>query len=104
MIPLQHMDDDAIHLVHDSDYIDFLKTIYQDWVTAGGTSDAAIAETFVHPSLVRSLDPEHYKKVASNNVRGKLGLYNFDLSVAYTQGMVFKAHVSRVFHFLTLNN
>ncbi|KAI7876613.1 Arginase/deacetylase, partial [Lichtheimia hyalospora FSU 10163] len=88
MIPLKTTDDyttQSLTLVHDSDYIEFLKTIYQDWVAAGGPADAAIAETFVHPSLVGPLDPEQYKRVASNNVRGKLGLYNFDLSVAYTQ-------------------
>lgn len=90
MIPLKQMDDytiqQSLHEAHESDYIEFLKTIYQDWVAAGGPSDAAIAETFAHPNLVGPLDPAHYKQIASNNVRGRLGLYNFDLSVAYTQG------------------
>ncbi|KAI9316867.1 hypothetical protein BX666DRAFT_2019341 [Dichotomocladium elegans] len=68
--------------VHDADFIQFLKTIYVEW-TRVGQSGPAIAETFAHPGMLLGTDDK--KQDPKLHVRGKLGLYNFDLSVAYTQ-------------------
>ncbi|KAG2210222.1 hypothetical protein INT47_003207 [Mucor saturninus] len=71
--------------VHRKDYIEFLQTIYHDWVTEGFPADACRVETFAHPSVVGKIDPEIVKKNAYLKATGRLGYYTCDLSVCFVK-------------------
>lgn len=72
--------------VHRKDYIEFLQTIYNDWVSEGFPADACMGETFVHPSIVGKIDPEIVRKTANLRAGGKIGYYTCDMSVCFVKG------------------
>lgn len=72
--------------VHDDDFIEFLSTIYNEWVAAGLPPAAAIGETFAHKSMLSKIDPAIYKKTAHLMPSARVGLYTMDMSVSYTKG------------------
>ncbi|KAL0095584.1 hypothetical protein F4703DRAFT_1825362 [Phycomyces blakesleeanus] len=69
--------------VHKREYVDFLSTIYKDWVDAGLPKDTVVSEIFGHCSMVGHLEPEEWKKKALETPSGRIGLYSFDLSVSF---------------------
>ncbi|KAI0658343.1 hypothetical protein C8Q70DRAFT_994975 [Cubamyces menziesii] len=66
--------------VHTEEYVDHLKTIYDDWVVDGGDKVAVLPETFLHHRLraPNSLDLSNLSPIA------RAGLYCFDLSCPIT--------------------
>ncbi|RDX50512.1 Arginase/deacetylase [Lentinus brumalis] len=60
--------------VHSHDYLQYLETIYEEWVAVGGDKTAVFPETFRHRQLQNSLSPEF------SNSSERKGNYCFDLS------------------------
>lgn len=71
--------------VHRKDYVDFLETIYQEWVDSGLTKDICIGDTFSQRSFVGKLDDETVRKNASGSCSGKMGYYVGDVSTPFVQ-------------------
>ncbi|KAI9009308.1 hypothetical protein CLU79DRAFT_849249 [Phycomyces nitens] len=74
---------EPILAVHKKDYVDFLSTIYKDWVMAGLPKDTVVSEIFGHWSMVGHLGSEEWRKMALKTPSGRIGLYSFDLSVSF---------------------
>lgn len=74
--------------VHETDYIQYLATIYKDWVASGLPPEAVTGETFVHPNIVGKIGKDIYRKNARLSPSARVGLYTFDMSVAYTKGSI----------------
>ncbi|KAI9492488.1 hypothetical protein BDB00DRAFT_828437 [Zychaea mexicana] len=70
--------------VHKQDYIKFLHTIYDDWVAEGLPAEAVTGECFVHRNALGKIDPEIVKETALKTPSARVGLYSYDMSVAYT--------------------
>ncbi|KAM5539348.1 hypothetical protein V8D89_006982 [Ganoderma adspersum] len=66
--------------VHAKDYVEYLETIYDEWVAIGGDKSAVFPETFRHRSMqsVGSHDIKNMSPLA------KPGVYCFDLSCPIT--------------------
>lgn len=71
--------------VHRKDYVDFLETIYQEWVDSGLTKDICIGDTFSQRSFVGKLDDETVRKNALGSCSGKMGYYVGDVSTPFVQ-------------------
>ncbi|KAH7101791.1 Arginase/deacetylase [Auriculariales sp. MPI-PUGE-AT-0066] len=68
-----------VSLVHSSEYIDYLETAYERWVSEGGDAAGVLPECFPHPKLPpRLLDPNQMSAIA------RAGFYCFDLSSPIT--------------------
>ncbi|KAI7858841.1 hypothetical protein BDC45DRAFT_456933 [Circinella umbellata] len=70
--------------VHKEDYLQFLHTIYEDWVNQGLPKDAVTGECFNHTNSFNKIDPEILKETALMTPSGRVGMYVFDLSIAFT--------------------
>lgn len=71
--------------VHRKDYVDFLESIYQEWVDSGLNKEICIGDTFAQRSFVGKLDDETIRKNASNSSSGKMGYYVGDVSTPFVQ-------------------
>ncbi|KAI8883011.1 Arginase/deacetylase [Backusella circina FSU 941] len=71
--------------VHEKDYVGFLETVYDEWIADGLPAKGCMGDVFMHPSLIAKLDPETIKRNAYKNIRGKMSLHTFDLSVAFVK-------------------
>lgn len=71
--------------VHRDDYIQFLSTIYQEWVQYGLPKEACIGDTFAQPSFVGKVHPDIIKKNALQSPGGKMGYYLGDMSCNFVQ-------------------
>jgi hypothetical protein len=78
--------------IHEQDYVEYLQTIYDEWVAEGLPGDTVISDTFPHPSVIGKIDPAIYRKTAKLSAPGKMGLFNFDMSVAFVKGNSSKIH------------
>ncbi|KAI9274669.1 hypothetical protein BDA99DRAFT_498194 [Phascolomyces articulosus] len=70
--------------VHKEDYIKFLSTIYDDWVKEGLPKDAVMGECFTHLNNLSQVDPDIIKETALMTPSGRMGIYVYDLSIAFT--------------------
>ena len=59
-------------------------TIYEDWVNQGLPKDAVTGECFNHTNSFNKIDPEILKETALMTPSGRVGMYVFDLSIAFT--------------------
>ncbi|CAG8451135.1 4859_t:CDS:2, partial [Cetraspora pellucida] len=74
---------DAILAVHDVDYIEYLKSAYEEWCKEGGDKDGVIPEAFPHSGFI-SVSRDKIKNAKSS--LAKAGLYCFDLSCCIAEG------------------
>ncbi|KAI1786800.1 hypothetical protein LXA43DRAFT_897299 [Ganoderma leucocontextum] len=77
--------------VHSEDYVEYLETIYDEWVAIGGDRSAVFPETFRHRSMqsVGSHDIKNMSPLA------KPGVYCFDLSCPITSN-TYRAAIASV--------
>ncbi|THH18624.1 hypothetical protein EW146_g2395 [Bondarzewia mesenterica] len=74
-----------VRMVHNEDYIQYLRTAYQEWVEDGGDKSAVLPETFPHPKLTSVLPSEYNPDVKTLCPIAKAGFYCFDLSCPITE-------------------
>ncbi|KAH8119807.1 Arginase/deacetylase [Phellopilus nigrolimitatus] len=67
--------------IHESEYLDYLETAYDTWVSDGGDETAVFPEAFPHISLLpkKPYNPRELSSIA------RAGLYCFDLSSPITK-------------------
>ncbi|GAA5909009.1 hypothetical protein JCM8208_007142 [Rhodotorula glutinis] len=73
--------DRAVRAVHDPAYLDFLASIYPEWVAEGGSRDAALPETFLRADML--LEPSDPSE-AQGSAIARIGRHSFDLSAPVT--------------------
>ena len=71
--------------VHEQDYVEFLQTIYKEWVDSGMPPEIAIGSAFQHPKVIGKVSQEIIKKNTLSNPLGKIGVYSFDTANAHTK-------------------
>ncbi|KAI7852923.1 hypothetical protein BDC45DRAFT_558219 [Circinella umbellata] len=71
--------------VHEQDYVEFLQTIYKEWVDSGMPPEIAIGSAFQHPKVIGKVSQEVIKKNTLSNPLGKIGVYSFDTANAHTK-------------------
>ena len=69
LIPPRDYGDDKLTLVHDTDYIEFLRHAWDEWIAAGETGSNAKPFAFVGSGM---------RHADSSNIHSKLGRYSFD--------------------------
>jgi acetoin utilization deacetylase AcuC-like enzyme len=72
-----HFDEQSILRIHSSDYLQFLKSVWDDWVASGEQGANARPDTFVGAGM-RYADTEC--------VVGRLGRYSFDATSPFVAG------------------
>ncbi|KAI9478098.1 MAG: hypothetical protein EXX96DRAFT_569576 [Benjaminiella poitrasii] len=70
--------------VHRDDYVEFLRTIYDDWVDAGLPKNACLGDTFVNRSSSH-LEDIIVRANANKSCGGKMGYYLGDMSVGFVK-------------------
>ncbi|KAI7903336.1 uncharacterized protein BX663DRAFT_508258 [Cokeromyces recurvatus] len=71
--------------IHRHDYIQFLKTIYKDWIEMGLPKDACMGDTFAKSSFTSHLDDSIIRENANKSCEGKMGYYLGDMSVSFVK-------------------
>ena len=74
--PADHYDDTVIAAIHSADYLDYLATIYDRWVAAGGHTDAVLADTLAVRWMTKP----------SRSPLALPGYYAYDMSSAIVPG------------------
>jgi acetoin utilization deacetylase AcuC-like enzyme len=69
LIPSRDYGDDKLALVHDPDYIEFLRHAWDEWIANGETGSNAKPFAFVAAGM---------RHADSSNIHSKLGRYSFD--------------------------
>ena len=77
LISPRSFDEDRLTSIHTPDYVEFLKTVWQDWVDAGMKSTNARPDTFVGAGM---------RHVESDCVIARLGRYSFDSTSPFVAG------------------
>lgn len=83
-----------IERVHKQDFIDYLKTAYEEWIEEGGHPNGVLPGTIPHYKVAR------LGKLKAANCLAKSGEYCFDMSAVITKGMLFSAFITHSFVFL----
>jgi len=69
--------DDKLTAIHDKKYLEFLRTVWQDWVAAGDDAPNARPDTFVGAGM---------RRADTTSIYGKLGRYSFDATSPFVAG------------------
>lgn len=69
--------DEVIRRIHEPDYIEFLQTVWQEWVASGQTASNARPDTFVGNGM---------RYAETKTIWGKLGRYSFDATSPFVEG------------------
>ncbi len=77
IIPPRSFAEDDYLRIHAADYVEFLKTAWDDWVAAGEPGTNARPDTFVGAGM---------RPVYTKSVYGKLGRYSFDSTTPFVAG------------------
>ncbi|KAH9854417.1 Arginase/deacetylase [Lenzites betulinus] len=75
-----HAIEEYIRMVHADDYINHVKSIYDEWVASGGDKNAVFPETFLH----RRFSTSRIEGGAHPSPIARAGIYCFDLSCPIT--------------------
>lgn len=73
----QHFADESITAIHAPHYVEFLQTVWSEWVAAGETASNARPDTFVGKDM---------QYASSRNVIARLGRYSFDATSPFVAG------------------
>lgn len=77
LIQPTQFDEHRLTRIHAADYVDFLKTIWRDWVASGRGNVSARPDTFIGDGM---------RYVDTDNVRARLGRYSFDSMTPFVEG------------------
>ena len=77
IVPPDEFDDAALTAVHDSDYVKFLESAWDDWVSSGMEGSVARPYVFV---------TEGMRAGHTENIYGRLGRYAFDIYAPIVAG------------------
>jgi len=69
--------EDKLTAIHDRKYLEFLQTVWQDWVAAGDKATNARPDTFVGAGM---------RRADTETVYGRLGRYSFDATSPFVAG------------------
>jgi len=74
--PLSFAEDKYLR-IHSGDYVEFLKTAWNEWVASGETGANARPDTFVGAGM---------RHIYTKSICGKLGRYSFDATTPFVEG------------------
>ncbi|CAG8593651.1 5500_t:CDS:2 [Paraglomus brasilianum] len=80
---------DAILAVHDSDFVQYLKTAYDEWCQEGGDKNGILPEAFPHKNM-----PSFGRNSGAATAIAKAGHYCYDLSCCIMGGTWLAAYAS----------
>lgn len=72
-----HFADEKITAIHAPHYVEFLKSVWTEWVASGQTASNARPDTFVGKGM---------RHVDTATIFGKLGRYSFDATSPFVEG------------------
>lgn len=81
---------DPILRVHSPDFVEYLQTIYQEWVAAGRTPQGVLPDSFPHPALVNHLPENRWKASTNSSIEAKVSTYAFDLGTMIVDGKSYR--------------
>lgn len=73
----RHFADEKITAIHEPHYVEFLQSVWQEWIDAGETASNARPDTFVGKDM---------RHVETRSVHGRLGRYSFDATSPFVAG------------------
>jgi len=77
LVDVRPCDDSRFAAVHSAEYIEFLKSAWDDWSRAGESASNARPSTFVADDM---------RRLADRSIHGRLGKHSFDTSAPFTAG------------------
>jgi acetoin utilization deacetylase AcuC-like enzyme len=79
--------------VHSSDFVAYLQTAYEEWVSAGRTPIGVLPDSFPHPALVDHLSTQTWRASINSSIEAKVSTYAFDLGTMIVDGT---CHILRI--------